>query len=90
MVFQMLNKNMPFHGSIFRQKVPSVNSDKNSSRQHGVGAVLRDMVLFFRFQQIQYSIEVSWALVWGIPPEAGKSGEGKRLSNFTQSLSKID
>jgi hypothetical protein len=48
------------------------------------------MVLFFTFHQIQYNIEALFAKVRGIPLETGENGEGKRLSNLTQSLSKID
>jgi len=46
--------------------------------------------LFFTFHQIQYNIEALFAKVRGIPPETGMTGENKRLSNFTQPLSKID
>jgi len=66
MVLQMLNKKMPLHGTIFRQNVPCVNSQKSFSGQHGVGALPWDKVLFFTFQQIQYNIEVLFAKVRGI------------------------
>jgi len=90
MMLQMLNKKMPLHGTIFRQNVPCVNSQKSFSGQHGVGALPWDKVLFFTFQEIQYNIKAPFAKVRGIPPETGNNGEGKRLSKITQSLSKID
>jgi hypothetical protein len=43
-----------------------------------------DKVLIFTFQQIQHNIETLFAKLRGIPQEAGKISEGKRLSEFTQ------
>jgi hypothetical protein len=53
-----------------------------------VGALPWGKVLLFAFQK--YSIGVLFAKLRGIPLETSMTGEGKRLSNFTQSLSKID